>query len=127
MGPPQTISVCGRRRDAARDPLIRRRLHRRYEERAGRSARPSSVRRLRASFEERPQLPAARWVAQLAQRLGLYLPDALAGDREALADLLERVLAAVADPEPHLDHFLFARRERLEDRLGLLLEVQVDH
>ena len=34
-------------------------------------------------------------MAQLAQRLGLDLSDALAGDREVLADLLERVLAAV--------------------------------
>src|SRR6185436_9664296 len=54
------------------------------------------------------------------------LPDALAGDREALADFLERVLAAVADAEAHLDDLLFARRERLEHRLGLFLQVQVD-
>src|SRR5262245_18837322 len=64
---------------------------------------------------------------QLAQRLRFDLPDALARDREALADLLERVLAAVADAEPHLDHLLLTRRERLEHRLGLLLEVEVDH
>src|SRR5262250_422299 len=80
----------------------------------------------RASFEERPQLAAARWMAQLAQRLGFDLPDALARDGEALADFLERVLAAVADAEPHLDDLLLARRERLEHRLGLFLEVQVD-
>src|SRR5690606_33370530 len=42
------------------------------------------------SLEERPETTAARRVAQLAQRLGLDLPDALAGDREALADFLER-------------------------------------
>src|SRR6266566_1125336 len=46
-------------------------------------------------------------VSQLPQRLGLDLTDALAGDREALADFLERVLAAVADAEPHLDDLLF--------------------
>src|SRR5882672_566225 len=54
------------------------------------------------SLEERAQLAAARWMPQLPQRLGLDLPDPLARDREALADLFERVLAAVADAEPHL-------------------------
>src|SRR5713101_5719680 len=78
------------------------------------------------SLEERAQLPAPRRMAQLAERLGLDLSDALAGDREALADLLERVLAAVAHTEPHLDDLLFARRQRLEHRFGLFLQIQVD-
>src|SRR6476619_3436596 len=73
-----------------------------------------------ASFEEGAKLAASRWMAQLAQRLGFDLPDALARHREALADFLERVLAAVAHAEAHLDHFLFPRRERLQHRLGLL-------
>src|SRR5712692_9868581 len=60
------------------------------------------------------------------ERLGLDLADALAGDPKTLADLFERALPAVADAESHLDDFFFARRERLEDRLGLLLEVHVD-
>src|SRR4051794_34249402 len=64
---------------------------------------------------------------QLAERLGFDLPDALACDREALAHFFERVLAAVADPEAHLDDLLFARRERLQHGLGLLAEIQVDH
>src|SRR2546426_12599126 len=64
---------------------------------------------------------------QLSERLGLDLPDALARDREALAHFFERVLAAVTDAEAHLDDLLFARRERLQHRLGLLLEIQVDH
>src|SRR5262249_51818513 len=81
----------------------------------------------RPSLEERAQLARARRMPQLAERLCLDLADALAGDGEALADFLERVLAAVADAEPHLDHLLLARGERLEHRLGLLLEVQVDH
>src|SRR5580698_7431847 len=79
------------------------------------------------SLEKRPELAAARRMPELAQRLGFNLTDALAGDGKALADLLERVLAAIPDTEPHLDHLLFARRQCLEDRLGLLLEVQVDH
>src|SRR5262245_10689040 len=80
----------------------------------------------RPSLEKRPELAAARRVPQLAQRLGLDLADALARDGEALADLLERVLAAVADTEPHLDHLLLARCQRLQDRFGLLLQVQID-
>src|SRR5215471_11061446 len=84
-------------------------------------------RRYLAPFQERLQPPAARRMAQLAQRLGFDLPDALARDGEALADFLERVLAAVADAEAHLDDLLFARRERLEHRLGLFLEIQIDH
>src|SRR5262245_42532373 len=81
---------------------------------------------LRPSFEERPQLAAPRWMPQFPERLRLDLADALARHGEALADLLEGVLAAVADAEAHLDHLLFARRERLEHRLGLFFQVQVD-
>src|SRR5262249_1224870 len=77
-------------------------------------------------LEERAQLAAPRRMAQLAQRLGFDLPDPFAGDGEALADLFERVLAAVADAETHLDDFFLARRQRLEDRFGLLLQIQVD-
>ena len=51
----------------------------------------------------------------------------LAGDREALTDLLERVLAAVADAEPHLDDFLFAGRQRRQHFIGNLAQVRGDH
>src|SRR5438067_1824295 len=57
----------------------------------------------RPSFEERAKFARPRGVPQLAERLGFDLPDALARDREALADFLQRVLAAVADTEAHLD------------------------
>src|SRR5439155_4130474 len=77
-------------------------------------------------FEKRAKLAAPRGMAQLAKRLRFNLADALAGDGEALTDLFERVLAPVADAEPHLDHFLFARRQRLEHRFGLLLQILVD-
>src|SRR5437867_12337377 len=80
-----------------------------------------------SAFQKRPQLAAPGRVPQLAQRLRLDLTDPLAGDGEALADLFERVLAPVAHAEPHLDHFLLARRQRLEDRFGLLLQIEVDH
>src|SRR6476660_7265255 len=77
-------------------------------------------------FPEGAELPGARRMAQLAERLRLDLADALAGDRETLADLFERVLAAVADTEPHLDHLLLTRGERLQHRVGLFLQVQID-
>src|SRR5260221_7455034 len=78
-------------------------------------------------FQECLQLARAARVPQLAEGLGLDLPDALAGDREALADLLQGVLAAVAEPEAHLDDLLLAGGEGLEERFRLLLEVDVDH
>src|SRR6188474_140302 len=65
-------------------------------------------------------------MTQLAQRLGLDLAYAFAGDREVLAHLFERMLAAVADAEAHLDDLLFARRQRLQHRLGLFLQIEVD-
>src|SRR3982751_1485409 len=82
---------------------------------------------LRSFLEKRFELPAPRRVAELAQRFRFDLTDPLAGDGEALADFLERVLAAVSHAEPHLDHLLLARRQRLQDLIGLLLEVQIDH
>src|SRR5918993_897401 len=66
-------------------------------------------------------------MTQLAQRLRFYLAYAFAGDGEVLAHFLEGVFAAVADSEAHLDHLLFARRQRLQHRLGLFLQIEVDH
>src|SRR5262249_55756008 len=40
-------------------------------------------------------------VPKLAERLGLDLPDALAGDLEVLADLFQGVIALLADAEAH--------------------------
>src|SRR5688572_8657131 len=65
-------------------------------------------------------------MAQLAQRLRLDLPYPFARYREVLAHFFERVLAAVADAEAHLDDLLFARRQRLQHRLGLFLQIEVD-
>src|SRR6185503_9291385 len=64
---------------------------------------------------------------ELTQRLGFDLADALAGDREGLADFFKRVLGAVFQAEAHLDDFFFARGERAEDLRGLVFEVDVDH
>src|SRR4029450_6316235 len=65
-------------------------------------------------------------MAQLAQRLGLDLTNALAGDREVLADLLERVLAAVREAEAQPQNLLLAGRERVEDLVGLLAQAEPD-
>src|SRR5688500_17845190 len=80
----------------------------------------------RSPFEKSPQLPATRRMSQLAQRLGFDLTDALARDGEILADLFQRVLAAIADTKAHLDHLLLARRQRFQHRFGLLLQIEVD-
>src|SRR5438552_6427624 len=66
-------------------------------------------------------------MSELPEGFGFDLANALARNGEALANFFERVLAAIADAKPHLDDFLFARRQRLEDRLGLLFQIQVDH
>src|SRR5213076_1983815 len=60
----------------------------------------------RSGLQEAPELLRARWVAELAQGLGLDLSDALAGDREVLSDLLQRVLAAVGEAEAEPQHLL---------------------
>ena len=51
-----------------------------------------------------PEFLAAGRVAELAQRLGLDLADALSGHPEPLADLFQRALVAVDQPKPQLQH-----------------------
>src|SRR6266404_3312999 len=68
------------------------------------------------------ELLRARRVAQLAQRLGLDLADALARDAETLAHLFQRPLVAVDQPETQLQHAPLARRERVEDVFDLRVE-----
>ena len=58
---------------------------------------------------------------EACERLRLDLANPLASDRKVLADLFQRVLAAIANPEPHLDDLLFARRERLRAPIRLFL------
>src|SRR5438270_8081567 len=65
------------------------------------------------------ELLAARWMTQLAQRLGLDLPDALSRDTEALAHLFERPLVSVDEAEAKLQHPALARGQRVEDVLHL--------
>ena len=61
------------------------------------------------SIQEITELFAPRRMAQLAQRFGLDLADALARDVKFLADLLERMRLAVDQTEAHAKHLLFAR------------------
>src|SRR5689334_21758159 len=65
---------------------------------------------------------AATRVAQLAHRLGLDLPDPLAGHAVDLADLVERLRLAVGEAEPHRHHARLPLGERVEHRVQLLLE-----
>ena len=68
---------------------------------------------------ERLQPPRPRRMPQLAQRLRLDLPDALARHLEALSDLFQRVLGAILQAEAHLDHALLARGQGAQHRQRL--------
>eukprot|EP00976_Prorocentrum_cordatum_P093764 1189529-Prorocentrum_minimum.AAC.4 len=66
--------------------------------------------------------PVAGRLPELAQRLGLDLPDALACDAEDVANLLQRAHAAVIQPVAQAQHVALARRQRVEHVLQVLLE-----
>ena len=59
---------------------------------------------------------------QLADGLGLYLPHALPGHVEDLADLLERVGVPVADSVSELDDLPLAVGQCLEHLFDAVLE-----
>src|SRR5215207_8272484 len=59
---------------------------------------------------------------QLRHRLRLDLTDALAGDPERVADLVESLRLTVAEPEAHADHAGLALGERVQERLELTLQ-----
>ena len=80
-----------------------------------------------AWYRQTLELARPRRVPQLAQRLGLDLPDALSRDLEALADLFERVLGSVLEAEAHLDHPLFTRVSVRQHLRGVLLQVDADY
>src|SRR3984885_2802198 len=78
------------------------------------------------AVDEGFQLAAAAGVTELAECLGLYLADALAGDLEGLADFFKGVLGTVFEAEAHLDHTLFAGGQGAENLRGVLLQVDAD-
>jgi len=68
----------------------------------------------RAAGGEDAELARARGVAQLAQRPGFDPADTFTGESERLAHFRERVLAAVLQPEAHLDDLFLKRGEGLQ-------------
>src|SRR5690606_41396319 len=80
----------------------------------------------RSAVEEASQLPRAARVLELPERLRLDLADTLAGDRELLANLFERVVGVHADAEAHAQNALLARGERGEHARGGLAQVRLD-
>src|SRR5881397_3253279 len=91
----------------------------------GASQAPNRVRsKGRSGFREAAQAARAARMTELAQRFRLDLADALARDRKARPDLLERVVRALPDAKAQPQHLLLARRERGEHLPRLILEVQ---
>ena len=66
-------------------------------------------------------------MTQLAQRLCFNLTNTFACDCERLSYFFKRVLAAVLQPEAHLDHLLFPRSQRAKHLRRLILQVDIDH
>src|SRR5712691_8922404 len=91
-----------------------------------RDPRASSEIHHKSRLQEAPELLRARGMAQLAKRLRLDLADALAGHREVLPDLLQRMFAAVGKPEAETEDLLLARRQRVEHLVRLLAQGEPD-
>src|SRR2546423_3396894 len=72
--------------------------------------------------QEAFELSGTDRVLELANRFGLDLSHALAGDFEDSTDFFERVGVAVADAVAQLDDLALAVGEGLEDLLDLVLE-----
>src|ERR1700687_807373 len=78
------------------------------------------------TLDKAAQLLRPRRMAQLAQRLGFDLPDALARDVELLADFLQRVIGVHLDSEAHPQHLGLARRQRIQHVLAYVAKAGVD-
>src|SRR5690606_26558226 len=74
------------------------------------------------ALEEALELPASNRVLQFPDGLGLDLADALAGDLEDPAHLLQGVGVAVAQTVAELDDLALAVGEGLQDLVDLVLE-----
>ena len=66
-------------------------------------------------------------MAKLAQRFGFNLTDTLARHGEVLANLFQRVFAAILKAETHFYNLLFARAQRLQHFGRLLSQVEIDY
>src|SRR6266567_7886984 len=71
------------------------------------------------------ECPGTRGLAQLAQGLSFNLANALTGDGERPANLLQRPLRAVLHTKAHPDDLLFPRTESSQHTRGPLLQVHV--
>src|SRR5439155_4177442 len=80
----------------------------------GQGRRGAARRALTRRLRDVPELLSLGEGAKLFQRLILDLPDALAGDAERAADLVERARCLAVQPEAHLEHAAFALAEHLE-------------
>src|SRR4249919_3511650 len=74
-----------------------------------------------------PEDLRAGWVAQLAHRLGLDLPDALASHPVHLADLVEGLGLAISQAEAHRYHPGFALAEGVQYVVQLFLKKREAH
>jgi hypothetical protein len=63
-----------------------------------------------SNIEKAAELVRVLRVLKLAERLGLDLPDSLAGYRELVSDLFQGMIAPHADAEAHAHDALLARR-----------------
>src|SRR2546427_12458752 len=81
----------------------------------------------RSGFREAAQAACPAGMRGLAQRLRLDLAEALARDRKARPDLLERVVRVLPDAEGQPQTLLLARRERGGPFSRLILGVQAHH
>src|SRR5438093_11956570 len=86
------------------------------------SLRPSPCPTILQAFDEALELLASTRMTQLAEGLGLDLPDPFPRHLEILADLLQRVIGALSDPEPFPQDLSFARRECLQRIVDLSLQ-----
>src|SRR5215208_5757965 len=91
-----------------------------------RKSRSSAWEVITSIVQKAPQLAAPARMLQLAQRLGLDLPDAFARHRELLADFLQRVVGVHPDSKAHAQHALLARGERGEHARRRLAQVRLD-
>src|SRR5207247_9998990 len=73
------------------------------------SLRPSPCPTILQAFDEALELLASTRMTQLAEGLGLDLPDPFPCHLEILADLLQRVIGALSAPEPFPEDLFFAR------------------
>src|SRR5512139_409178 len=133
LRPINRISRCGSETLRTRDVcVVRSFCARRLSPRAAYIGTPSAKCQeiagapLSRLLDEALELLAPARVAQLPERLGLDLADALAGDLELLAHLFQRVVRVFADAETPPKHLLLAVRQRVQHLADLQVEVVPD-